>query len=125
MKLIIIKSAFRWLPEVFLTASVLYYWFLTSTLLNPFAIGLLAILIAQFYYNKRSVGITLGAVVSVLTLYMFLALFSEVSEFNPFYPEGLKLLTIGTLYLGATLFASISLLVKHIPQPSKKIIIEE
>lgn len=122
MKLLVIKSAFRWFPEVFLTLSILYYWFLTANLFNYVAIGLLAVMAFQFYYNKRSLGLFIGGLLTLLSAYMFLALFSEVSEIIPFYPEGLTLMAIGTLYLGTTLFASISLLIKHLHKPCKKIV---
>lgn len=122
MKLLVIKSAFRWFPEVFLTLSILYYWFLTANLFNYVAIGLLAVMTFQFYYNKRSLGLFIGGLLTLLSAYMFLALFSEVSEIIPFYPEGLTLMAIGTLYLGSTLFASISLLIKHLHKPCEKIV---
>ena len=61
-----IKTFRSFIPELFLIASVLYYWVLTSNLLNPFAIGLLAILIYQLISEKSTLGIIISALLYVL-----------------------------------------------------------
>ena len=97
----------KWLkfhiPELFLIASVIYYWVLTSNLLNPYAIGLLAILIYQLISKKSSLGIIISGIVICLTLFMVLALISELSEFATATENFNNLLIFGSLYLGLTL----------------------
>ncbi len=101
MKIIKLKT---FVPELFLIASVIYYWILTSNLLNPFAIGLLAILIYQIVSKKATLGLVISAVVMLLTLFMVLALISELSDFDDAASENFNnLLIFGSLYLGLTL----------------------
>lgn len=124
MKLLVLKSAFRWFPEVFLISSVIYYWALTLSLFNPIAIILLVALVAQMYYNNKTVGLVLSSVFIMLTLYMFLALFSDLVKIEEFYSQGFSLLLFGGLYLGVTLFFSISLFIKNIDKPEQKIVLK-
>lgn len=91
------------IPELFLIASVMYYWVLTSNLLNPFAIGLLAILIYQVINKKATLGLIISSIAALLTLFMVLALISELSEFEVVNQNYKNLIIFGTLYLGLTL----------------------
>lgn len=91
------------IPELFLIASVMYYWVSTSNLLNPFAIGLLAILIYQVINKKATLGLIISSIVALLTLFMVLALISELSEFEVVNQNYKNLIIFGTLYLGLTL----------------------
>lgn len=91
------------IPELFLIASVIYYWFLTSNLLNPFAIGLLVVLFFQIISKKATLGIIISSIVIALTIFMILALISELSEFDTATENFNKLLVFGSLYLGLTL----------------------
>ncbi len=92
-----------YIPELFLIASVMYYWILTSNLLNPFAIGLLVILIYQIVSKKATLGLVISAIVILLTLFMVLALISELSDFDAATENFNNLLIFGSLYLGLTL----------------------
>lgn len=126
MKLLVLKSAFRWFPETFLIASVVYYWISTS-LFNPIAIILLLALLAQIYFNNKPVGLILSSLFIMVTLYMFLALFSEffdVIQVDTFFPDGFTLLFFGGLYLGITLFLSVLFFIKNIHKPEQKIVLE-
>ncbi len=100
MKIRTLKS---FIPELFLIASVIYYWILTSNLLNPFAIGLLAILIYQIVSKKATLGLIISAIVILLTLFMVLALISELSEFEIVNQNYKNLIIFGSLYLGLNL----------------------
>lgn len=91
------------IPELFLIASVLYYWVLTSNLLNPFALGLLAILVYQIINKKSTLGLVISLVIILLTLFMVLALISELSEFEVINQNFKNLIIAGSLYLGVTL----------------------
>ena len=98
-----IKTLKSLIPELFLIASVIYYWVLTSNLLNPYAIGLLAIFIYQIISKKSTLGIIISGIVIGLTLFMVLALISELSEFDAATENFNNLLIFGSLYLGLTL----------------------
>ena len=109
-----IKTFRSFIPELFLIASVLYYWVLTSNLLNPFAIGLLAILIYQLISEKSTLGIIISGIVICLTLFMVLALISELSDFDAATENFNHLLIFGSLYLGLTLIMAIFMLYKYL-----------
>ena len=91
------------IPELFLMASVLYYWALTPNLLNPIAMGLLALLIYQIIKKNAILGLVISAVVMLLTLFMVLALVSELSEFEVANQNYNNLIIFGSLYLGLNL----------------------
>ena len=102
------------IPELFLIASVLYYWTLTSNLFNPYAIGLLAILIYQLISKKSTLGIIISGIVIGLTLFMMMALLSELSEFDSATENFNTLLIFGSLYLGLTLIMAGLMLYKYL-----------
>ncbi|WP_178983972.1 hypothetical protein [Winogradskyella helgolandensis] len=91
------------IPELFLIVSVLYYWFLTPNLFNPIAIGLLAVLSYQIIKKNTTLGLVLSTVFIVLTLFMVLALISELSEFDNLNHNWKNLVIFGSLYLGLNL----------------------
>ena len=123
MKLIVLKSAFRFFPEVLLTLVVLYYWSLTASLFNPVAIFLLIPLAVLFLWNNKTLGVIIASIFLVATLYLSLALFSDLIKVEAFYPEGLKLLVGGILFLGIAGFAAVWMLVKHTKKPPGRIIL--
>lgn len=91
------------IPELFLIVSVVYYWILTANLFNPFAIGLLAILGYQMVTKKSTLGLIISVAVIVLTLFLVLAMLSELSEFEVVNQNYKNLIIFGTLYLGTNL----------------------
>ena len=101
-------------PELFLIASVFYYWTLTSNLFNPYAIGLLAILIFQIVSKKSTFGLIISTIVILLTLFMSLALISELSEFDAATENFNNLLLFGILYLGLTLLMAGLMFIKYL-----------
>ena len=104
------------IPEFFLMASVLYYWTLTSNLFNPFAIGLLALLTFQIIGKKPTLGLVISTIVILLTLFMVLALISELSEFSEATQNFNNLLIFGSLYLGTTLIMASAMFFKYLKQ---------
>jgi uncharacterized membrane protein YbhN (UPF0104 family) len=104
------------IPELFLVASVIYYWVLTANLLNPFAIGLLAVLAYQIVKKKATLGLIISITVIALTLFLVLALFSELSEFEVANQNYTNLLIFGILYLGTNLVLGGTMLVKYLKQ---------
>lgn len=109
-----IKPLLYWMPELYLVMAILFYWVSTATLLNPIAFILLVLVVSQLIFNKKGIGIFLASFLIILNLYMFLALFSELSEFSAFTVSAQKLLFIGSGFLILNLVMSIKLLLKHI-----------
>ena len=109
-----IKPLFYWMPELYLILATIFYWVSTATLLNPIAFILLVLIVSQLIFNKKGIGIFLASLLIILNLYMFLALFSELSEFSAFTVSAQKLLFIGSGFLILNLVMSIKLLLKHI-----------
>ena len=101
------------IPELYLLISILYYWSLTGTLLNWFAIGLLAITVFLIVTQNNILGMVLGVLLVLMNLYMVLALLSEFSEFETINSDALKLIGFGSLYLGLNLLFSCYLFYKH------------
>lgn len=123
MKLLVLKSAFRFFPEVLLTLVVLYYWSTTGAILNPIAILLLIPLIVLFLWNNKTLGVITACIFIIATLFISLAIFSDLVNIDAFYPAGLKLLLGGLLFVSAAGFASVLMLVKHTKKEPGRIII--
>lgn len=102
------------IPELYLIASVLFYWYFTANLLNPIAMGLLLILIFQLVFQKSVSGMLIAIIFLLLNLLMLLALFSELREFNEFTSSFYELLIVGSIYLGLNCFVSTYMLMKYI-----------
>jgi len=100
--------------ELLLLGSIIYYWILTAQLLNPFAIGLLATAIYLTITNKSTLGLLFAVGLIGLTLFMALALISELSEFTETNSNYHQLLIFGSLYLGFNLVLGSALFLKYI-----------
>jgi hypothetical protein len=101
------------LPEYLLIAAVVFYWLSAGILINPFAIGLLVILIFQIIFKNRIVGLIIPSILILACLYMLLALFSEFNEFPTFNAEAKKLLFVGLLFFVSTIMASVIMFYKY------------
>lgn len=101
-----------WIAECYLILSVLYYWFMTGTILNPIAIALLGILTGLIIWKNKALGVAIAIVFMFLNLYMILAMISELNEFETFNRRAQELLIFGSLYFGTNIAVSIKLLIK-------------
>ena len=108
------------LPEYLLIASVLFYWISVGRVLNPIAIGLLLVLLLQIIFRPRWLGLLIPVMMAVASLYLILALFSELSEFPSFNTEAQKLLFVGLGFLLSTLFISGVMIVKYAILPTRE-----
>ena len=99
------KNLIKWGPEIYLVLATLYYWFLTSNFLNPFAIALLCTLTYQLIVKNAISGVIIASIFIVLNLYMVLALISELSEFPAPNNEWLQMLVVGSVFLGLNITA--------------------
>mgnify|MGYP000663065321 CR=1 FL=1 len=57
---LIAKSVSKWYPELFLIVSVIIYWALSAILVNPVAISLVVLLVAQLRFKNKTFGIALS-----------------------------------------------------------------
>ena len=100
-------------PEYILIALVIFYW--TSTIaFNPIAIGLITILIVQIIVKNRILGLVIGCLFVLLTLYFMLAWGSELFEFPVFNTDAKQMFFYGFLILGVTSFATGLMIYKHL-----------
>lgn len=106
--------------EYFLVIAVLIYWHGTSNLLNPFAIGLLAVLIFQIIFKNNIIGVLIPCILTLLSMYMLLALFSEVNEFESFNSDAQRLLFIGLAYFLGTIMISFLMIWKYLERSTNK-----
>lgn len=106
------------LVEYLLIIAVLFYWYGTSNLLNPIAIGLLAILIFQIIFKNNIIGVLIPCVLMLLSMYMILALLSEVNEFESFNSDAQRLLFIGLVYFLGTILISFLMIWKYLVRSS-------
>lgn len=108
--------------EYLLIVAVLFYWHGTSNLLNPFAIGLLITLIGQLIFKNSVTGILIPCIFILLTMYMLLALLSEVNEFESFNSAAQRLLFIGLAFFLTTILVSFLMIWKYLAKASQETI---
>ena len=108
------KKALRWWPEFILVAIIIQYWISTGILLNPISILLLGALITLLILNKRSLGLFISIVLTGLSCYLWLALFSDIADIDVFDNDAFKFVVFGCLYMGLTSAASLAMLHKYI-----------
>lgn len=56
------KFLLIWIPEIYFIVSSLYYWLLTSQLLNPVATLLVLVLTTQILLKNKAIGIITSVV---------------------------------------------------------------
>ena len=100
--------------ESILVISVLFYWFSTSTLLNPIAIIILLILLAQMYFKNNISGLILPVCIGFISLYMLLAIISELNEFPSFDSNAQIMAVVGLPWIVITLLAATTILLSYI-----------
>jgi hypothetical protein len=111
-----------WVAECYLIVSVLYYWIMTGTILNPVAMVLLLILTSLVIFKNKALGVSISIVFLLLNLYMVLAMISELNEFESFNQRAMELLIFGSLYFGLNIVVSIVMIMKWgriTPQPEQ------
>jgi uncharacterized membrane protein len=113
-----IRPIQKWIPELYLLASVLFYWISTGTLLNPIGFFLLAVLLVLFVWKNEILGIAISFLFLILSLYMILALISELNEFPTFNRDAKILLAVGATWLGLNIILAIAMLIKWGKQTS-------
>lgn len=115
-----LKSYLKYIPEYYFILSAIYYWIMTSTLINPFALLLLAALAALLIFKNKGLGVLLSILFILINLYMFLALLSEYRKFHEPTQAAHDLILYGSIYLGLNLLMSTVLLMKYALMDSPK-----
>lgn len=113
-----IKLLQKWIPELYLIASVIFYWVSTANLVNPIALFLLAVLAMLFIWKNEILGIVISFLFLGLSLFMVLALISELSEFATFNQNAKAMLFVGVTWLGLNILLSIIMMIKWAKQAS-------
>ena len=108
-----VKKVIFQLPEFILVASILFYWYFTSTLLNPIAIILIITLLLQIILKNRVLGIIIASFLILASSYMILALMSELNKFTSFNSNAKKILFVGLPYLIITASSAIMMIYKN------------
>ncbi len=99
--------------EYALVLPVLFYWYYSGNVLNPVAIGLMLVLLGQFFFRNTVSGIVIPIVIIALVLFMLLALQSEFFDFKVFDGGARKLLAVGGIYLSVTLVMAVAMFFKY------------
>ena len=107
------------LPELFILGSILYYW-TASSLLNPIALALLALICFQIFKQKVISGLIIAIIFIILNLYMVLALISELSEFKSITDDFKIMFLVGSLYLGLNIISGFFMLIKYLKKANEK-----
>jgi len=100
------KSLILALPEYLLIVAVIFYWFSAGFGINPFAIGLIALLVFQLIFKNRIIGLMIPSLLALVSCYMLLALMSEFNEFPSFNAEAQELLFVGLTFFLSTILVS-------------------
>ena len=102
----------KYLSESYLILSVLYYWIMTTTLFNHFALGLLVVMLLLIWSKNRVLGVSIAIVFLLLNIFMILALVSELREFPTADKDFFIMLFVGLFYFGLNITVAVLMLVK-------------
>ncbi|NNL16080.1 MAG: hypothetical protein HKO81_05505 [Flavobacteriaceae bacterium] len=108
------NKVIRFIPEVFMLLSVIYYWSLTGSLRNLVAIVLILLLLFQIITRTRVTGIIISSIFVLLNCYLILALLSELNEFSTFNSDAKKLAFFGFSYITLNIIMGASMLVIYL-----------
>ena len=112
-----VKQFQKWIPEIYLIVSVFFYWVSTGNVFNPIAFFLLMPLAVLVIWKKEVLGIIISCLFLILSLYMVLALISELNEFPEFNRDARVMLLAGASWLGLNIILSIMMLIKWGKRP--------
>ncbi len=105
------KQLQNWIPEIYLLASAIFYWVSTANLLNPIAFFLLTVIVL-FLWKNEILGIIISFLFLILSLYMILALISELNEFPKFNKDAQIMLLVGGTWLGLNIILAVTMMIK-------------
>lgn len=109
------KKFLRFIPELFFIISGLSMIigdYLVSETINKVIIVIVFLFLLQLVFQKRVVGLVLGAVFGLIALYMMFAVLSEFHEFETFSTEAFQLLAIGLGIFGIGFLMAFAMIYK-------------
>lgn len=109
------KKLLRFIPELFFIISGLSMIigdYLVSETINKVIIVIVFLFLLQLVFQKRVVGLVLGAVFGLIALYMMFAVLSEFHEFEKFSTEAFQLLAIGLGIFGIGFLMAFAMIYK-------------
>lgn len=107
------KNQTSLLPELYLLASVLFYYISAAVVFNIIAIILFAVIAQQLYFRKSFSGLLIGSLLLLVNVCLILALTSELSEYASFNASAQKLAFAGFTWIGLNMMAGIMMLKKY------------
>lgn len=107
------KNQTSLLPELYLLASVLFYYISAAVVFNIIAIILFAVIAQQLYFRKSFSGLLIGSLLLLVNVCLILALTSELSEYASFNTSAQKLAFAGFTWIGLNMMAGIMMLKKY------------
>lgn len=113
-----IKQLQKWIPELYLLLSATFYWVSTEKLFNPIGFFLLVVLTTLFLWRNEILGIIISSLFLILSLYMVLALISELNQFPAFNQDALVMFLVGGIWLSLNIILSITMIIKWGKQAS-------
>lgn len=107
------------LPEIILLG-LTSYWLLENYIsgnhFNVFAFIVLIVLFLQVIFKNKYVGFFMAALISLFSLYMVLAVFSEFREFPAANYDAFQLLGFGLLLCFLGLSSAMLMFYKYLPK---------
>jgi VIT1/CCC1 family predicted Fe2+/Mn2+ transporter len=113
------KKYVLFLPE-FILMGVSAFWLIDNYIIqhhfNPYAFGVLVLLLLQVFFQNKIIGFALATLVSLFSLYMVLAVISEFNDFPTASAEAFQLLGFGLLLCFFGFSAAIAMFYKFLPK---------
>ena len=113
------KKYVLFLPE-FILLAVSVYWLIDNYIFqhhfNPYAFGVIVLLLLQVFLQNKIIGFALATLVSLFSLYMVLAVISEFNDFPSRSAAALQLLGFGLLLCFFGFSAAIAMFYKFLPK---------
>lgn len=92
------KTLLKFIPEVYFMGLGIFWAaenYFSSGTINYIALLTVWLLFLQLFYKNRILGLIYGVALGMMSVFMILAVNSEVSEFESFTREALILQTVG------------------------------
>ena len=107
------KTFFSRIPEIYIVLAIFFYWYSTALLFNLVAILLLVLFVIHFILKNNTMGLFIGSLFVILSLFMFLALFSDIVKVDQFTEENMKFIFLTSAYLGMNLLMSVIMVIRY------------
>jgi len=113
------KKIFRLIPLLYFIGLGIF-WFLENYMgtgtINYIALAVVVILIVELFYNNKIVGLGTGLVLGIFSIYMLLAVLSDVVKGGSINPNMVKFILFGGGLFGVGVLLSALLVYYHVKQ---------